>query len=553
MSPGDDGAPSVQGTGSALPAGIPGVDAKAPTPIKVSMAEAVRLAVEHFERGRRPQAESVALEILAVEPEQPDALHICGALAHLAGKNGLALALLEKACRLQPGNAQVHYNLGVVYQAIKREDDACACYRSALKLTPSHAGALQNLGNICLFREEFAEAERCYATGLSFAPDSEILLLALGMCYTAQRRLAEAGPFYRRALARAPDSPQIQWEAGQYALLTGDFVLGWRLYEARFPAGDQCKVWRYPFPFPPWEGEDLAGKHLLVHGEQGLGDEIMFLSIVPELIAEGARVTLVGQPHLHDLWKTVFPQCRCYVQLRANEDAWTKVAPEWLPELQHDAPDFQIPFGSLPRMRRNQVADFSRQGAYIRADPVRAEQWRKFLAAELGERDPKRLRVGLVWAGNPAKTNAIANRKDARRSVALGELAALADIDGVDWVSLQTWEAAQQVRDIAARMKVLDCSARLANFAETAALIEDLDVVLAVDTSVCHLAGAMGKPLLLLLPYAGEWRWGLDPERAHWWPSARLFRQPRAGDWFSVIERLRPALVDMQRQKAALG
>jgi hypothetical protein len=325
------------------------------------------------------------------------------------------------------------------------------------------------------------------------------------------------------------------------------------LYEARFPAGDQCKVWRYPYPYPLWQGEDLSGKHLLVHGEQGLGDEIMFLSIVPELIAEGARVSIVGQPHLHDLWRHVFSSSRCYVQLRANEDAWTKVPPDWLPELARDPPDFQIPFASLARFRRNKAADFTRQKPYISCDPLLGEGWSTYLAAELGPRTHKRLRVGIVWAGNPARTNMIANRKDARRSIALNELAALADIPGIDWVSLQTWEAAQQVRDIASRMKVLDCSARLSNFAETAALIDQLDLVMAVDTSVCHLAGAMGKPLLLLLPYAGEWRWGLDPDRALWWPSARLFRQPRAGDWFSVIERLRPVLIAAQAEKAALG
>jgi Tfp pilus assembly protein PilF len=552
VSPPNEGIATPALTGGALPPGIPGAIAAAPATIKVSIAEAVRLAIEHFERGRRAQAESVALEILAVDPEQADALHVCGALAHLAGKNGLALALLEKACRLQAGNAQAHYNLGVVYQAVKREDDACACYRSALKQVPAHAGALQNLGNICLFREDFAEAERCYSAGLQHSPDSEILLLAMGMCYAAQRRLAEAGPYFRRALSRAPQSPQVQWEAGQFALLMGDFAAGWELYEARFPAGNQCKVWRYPFPYPPWQGESLAGRHLLVHGEQGLGDEIMFLSLVPELIAEGARVSIVGQPHLHDLWRTVFPTSRCYVQLRANEDAWTKVAPEWISELAADPPDFQIPFGSLARYRRTKVADFARQAAYIYADPAKSEVWRGYLESELGARTKERLRVGIVWAGNPARTNVIANRKDARRSVALSELAALADLPLIDWVSLQTWEAAQQVRDIASRMKVLDCSARLTNFAETAALIDQLDIVMAVDTSVCHLAGAMGKPVLLLLPYAGEWRWGLDPDRALWWPSARLFRQPRAGDWFSVIERLRPTLMAAQSEKAAL-
>ncbi len=545
--------PPVTPSTASLPPGMPGASAPAPTPIRVSIAEAVRLATEHFEKGRKPQAESIALEILAYDPEQPDALHICGALAHLANKNGLALALLEKASRLQPGNAQVHYNLGVVLQAIKREDEASEAYRAALALKPAHPGALQNLGNIAMFRENFAEAERCYRTALAITPASPIVLLSLGMLYCAQRRLTEAGPYYQEALKLLPNSPQVRWEAGQYALLCNDFRNGWILYEARFPAGDQCKVWRYPFPFPLWQGESLDGKHLLVHGEQGLGDEIMFLSIVPQLMEEGARFTIVGQPHLHALWTSVFPKSRCYQQLRANEDAWTKVAPAWLPEITSgDRPDYQIPFGSLAKLRRSDAGDFRHQKPYIAAPPERRVQWQQFLEQQLGPARLERRRIGLVWAGNPAPNNVIANRKDARRSIGLMPLTALADLPGIDWISLQTWEAAQQVRDMASRMKILDCSARLTSFAETAALIENLDAVISVDTSVCHLASAMGKPVFLLLPYAGEWRWGLDPHRSLWWPTARLFRQPRAGDWATVVVNLRTALEGWQREPLAV-
>jgi tetratricopeptide (TPR) repeat protein len=410
---------------------------------------------------------------------------------------------------------------------------------------------LQNLGNIAMFRENWVEAERCYLTALGIAPDSHIVLLSMGMLYCAQRRLNEAAPFYQKALSLKPDSPQVRWEAGQFALLCGDLNNGWQLYEARFPAGDQCKVWQYPFPFPKWLGEPLAGKHLLIHGEQGLGDEIMFLSIVPQLMDEGARVTIVGQPHLHALWTTVFPKSRCYAQLRANEDAWTKVQPAWMPELLADPPDYQIPFGSLALFRRRNAADFKNQRAYITPAVERSAQWRVFLDAELGPRTGARRRIGLVWAGNPAVNNMIANRKDARRSIGLAPLTRLADLPGIDWVSLQTWEAAQQVRDAAQQMKILDCSARLTSFAETAALVENLDAVISVDTSVCHLASAMGKPVFLLLPHAGEWRWGLDPDRSLWWPNARLFRQPRAGDWGFVVERLRAALLNWQAQPVA--
>jgi len=336
---------------------------------------------------------------------------------------------------------------------------------------------------------------------------------------------------------------RIRWEAAMVYLLVGDFERGWAFYEARFPAGNDCKVWQYPFPFPRWQGESLAGKHLLVHGEQGLGDEMMFLSIVPELIEEGARVTLVGQPHLHELWRDALPQCRAYVQLRANEDAWTRIEPYWIGELADV--DYQIPFGSLALIRRRSAADFARQRPYIKANPAKSADWAAWLDTRLGPRKSargERLRIGLVWAGNPAPHNVIANRKDAKRSLPLSEFYRLGEIPGVDWVSLQTWQAADQVRQAPPQFPLLDCSERLTDFAQTAALVDNLDMVISVDTSVCHLSGAMGKPVWILLPHMGEWRWGLDPERSLWWPTARLFRQARAGDWTGVVDRVGAAL-----------
>lgn len=508
--------------------------------LSVSVAQAVQIATQYFEAGNRPEAESICLQILTAQPEQPDALHICGALAHLAGKHGIALPLLEKAARLQPDNAQIQYNLGVVFNALRMLDAAAPCYRRALALQPQHLNALQNLGNLALETEDFVEAQRCYEAALPLAPHSAVLHLSLGLMFNAQRQIERARPFFEQALALDPGNVRIQWEAAQFMLLSGDFERGWQLYESRFPAGDDCRVWQYPFPFPRWRGEPLAGKHLLVHGEQGLGDEIMFLSIVPELLAEGARVSIVGQSHLHALWREALPQCDSYVQVRANEDAWTKITPEWLPQL--GQVDYQISFGSLGLIRRRQARDFGRQRPYIKVDPKRSAEWGAWLDERLGPRSTARLRVGLVWAGNPAPTNLSANRKDAKRSLALAEFLALQDLDQVDWVSLQTWQAAAQVRAMPPSFRLLDCAERLTDFSQTAALVDQLDLVISVDTSVCHLSAAMGKPVWVLLPFIGEWRWGLDAQRCLWWPTARLFRQTAPGDWGNVVMRVGAAL-----------
>lgn len=528
-----------------LPASFPpGASASPPMTLQVPMARAVALATEHFENGRRAQAESVCLQILAVDPEQPDALHICGAIAHLAGKHGIALALMEKAARLQPGNAHVLYNLGVVCAALHRDTSAAACFRQALQIMPHHRGALQSLGNLALGSDQYVEAQRCYEGALVRAPRDAILHLSLAMVFNAQRQLERAGWFFQRALELAPDNPRIGWEASQYYLLMGEFERGWRLYESRFPAGNECKVWHYPFPYPRWNGEPLAGKHVLVHGEQGLGDEIMFLSLVPELLAEGAQVTLAGQPHLEPLWRETFPQCRSYAQARVNDDAWTRSPPSWLAELGQI--DYQIPCGSLALLRRSQAQDFTRQRPYVRPNPEKSAIWRARLDEHFGVPSSQRLRVGLVWAGNPSPKLRVARRKDEKRSLALREFAALCDVTGVEWVSLQTWEAARQIQEAPPQMAIFDVAPHLKDFGETAALIENLDLVISVDTSVCHLAGAMGKPVWILLPFIGEWRWGLDEQRSLWWPSARLFRQQRPGDWSEVLARVRHALLSEQ-------
>lgn len=534
----------------ALPSGLPPGPQTTPGPalLSVSVEQAVAIATEHFEAGRRAEAEGVCLQILAVEPEQSDALHICGALAHLAGKHGIALPLLEKAARLQPGNAQIQYNLGVVFSALRMHPQAAQCYRNTLGLQASHLNALQNLGNIYLEHEQFTEAQRCYEAALPLAPRNAVVYLALGLLFNAQRQVQRARWLFERALELEPDNARIQWEAAQVFLLLGDFERGWQYYEARFPAGNDCKVWHYPFPFPRWQGEPLAGKHLLVHGEQGLGDEMMFLSIVPELLAEGARVSLVGQPHLHQLWRDALPECPAYVQLRANEDAWTRIEPDWLPQL--GAVDYQIPFGSLALLRRRSLADFERQRPYITPDPVKVADWADWLAQQRAA-PGQRLRVGLVWAGNPAPGNIVANRKDAKRSLALAEFFRLAALPGVDWISLQTWQAAEQVRAAPPEFPLLDCSDRLTDFSQTAALVANLDLVISVDTSVCHLSAAIGKPVWILLPFVGEWRWGLDPERAHWWPTARLFRQDSPGDWGGVVTRVGAALAEQLALKEA--
>jgi Flp pilus assembly protein TadD len=532
-------------TGSLPPERAAGV----PATLAVTVAEALALAGARFAANRLAEAESIALEVLATDPDQPEALQLCGAIAHLAGKSALALALLEKAHRLAPADSQILYNLGVVQGALGRRDAARAAYSRVIELSPGHVDALHNLGNLAFEDDDVVLAQACYARALALRPGDAQLHLAGGLLAMTRRDLGAAREQLGTALTLAPADAHVAWEAAAFFLLEGEYRRGWQLYEQRFAPGSRSQAYHYPFEQPLWRGESLRGRHLLVHGEQGLGDEIMFLSIVPELIAEGAHVTLVCQPQLAPLWRETFKGSVCHALARVDGAAWTGRPAAFLGALLADAPDFQIPCGSLPLWRRRAPADFARQQAFVAVAPELREQWRIWLESHGAPLRADRLRVGLVWAGHTGNQDIHARRKDARRSLTLDALLPLGSLGGVDWVSLQLGEASAAVASAAQGPVLIDASAGLVDFAQTAALVTNLDLVISVDTSVAHLAGAMGKAVWILLPFAGEWRWGLMPQRSAWWPSATLFRQARAGHWGDVVERVRAALADVRAKR----
>jgi tetratricopeptide (TPR) repeat protein len=497
----------------------------------VSVAQALTLAAEHFQAGRRGEVENVCLKVLEVEPENPQALHLIGVLAHLAGKQGIALALIEKAVRGAPRDAQFRYNLGVVYGVLKRPGAALNEYREAVALNPRHGTAWGNLGNVALELDRFDEAVAAYDEALRVDPRDVNAALARAITLYAARRLEAAGWAFAQALQMAPDQARVHWEHAHLLLMQSEFAGGWDEYEYRF-VSPLSNVWHYPYPYPRWSGQALAGKTILLHGEQGLGDEIMFGSIYPEVIAEAGRTIICCQPHVARLFRDSFPTAQVHEQLRADADAWTKRPVEWVQQ----APriDYQIPFGSLARIRRRSAADFPRHQGYLRADPAKIVAWRDKLAHLSG------FRVGLCWAANPAIEDPLAARRSRSKSLTLKQLEPLLAADGVDFVSLQTWEAAAQVAaaDPRSRERIFDASAGLTDFSETAALIMNLDLVITVDTSVAHAAGALGRPVWILLPWQADWRWHAAGSSTEWYPSATLVRQPALHDWESVIRRV---------------
>jgi tetratricopeptide (TPR) repeat protein len=432
---------------------------------------------------------------------------------------GLAMALLRdnridaavgtagRAVNLAPDNVEAWFVRGAALRAQGAFEEAVAALERATALDPRHARAHLTLGNALADLDRLGEAELHLRWSIAVDPTLPEAHVSLGFLLTGNGRFADAVAACDAAIALRPDFARAFWNRSFAHMLSGNYARGWEDYEWR-RRHDQYAAGLPPLPGPEWAGEDLAGKTILVHAEQGLGDTIQFARYLPLLAERGATVILACARALMKLMLRL-PGVSAVVGRSA------------LP-----AYDVWVNQMSLPRLFATRVDSIPAAAGYLTADPALAASWRQAAA--------HRPRVGIVWAGNPAHSN------DSRRSMPAALLAPILAVDGIDWVSLQVGPTSHQ---IGTRYGIPDVSARLTDFDQTAALIATLDLVIAVDTATAHLAGAMGKPVWLLLPYAPDWRWLPGREDSPWYASARLFRQPAPGDWLAVIQDVALALL----------
>ncbi len=454
-------------------------------------AEKLRTAQAHHKAGRLREAETVYRQILATDPMDPGGLNGLGILACQVGKYDAAVDSLRLAVMVEPTVAAFRSSLGDALAHLNRLDEAEAEYRTALRLDGKLPEVHSNLGSALTRLGRFGEAEES--------------------C--------------RRSIALRPRTPQSHLNLAYVLLLTGRFIEGWQEFEWRL---QQPEFRHRSATVPVWNGEPLLGRTLLVYREQGLGDSLQFLRYLP-LLPTGTRVVVELQPELMRLASA------------------TAGSIEWVAS---DAPlphvDRRCPLLSLPRLLGTTVDTIPASVPYLKTDPMAIAGWRERLAKLPG------LRVGLVWAGNPALGQAAALGVDHRRSVSLAQLAPLASVPGVSFVSLQKGAAAA-ASSPPQGLIVHDWTEDLHDFADTAALIEALDLVISVDTSVVHLAGALGKPIWLLNRFDTCWRWLLERDDSPWYPTLRQFRQTRTGHWQSVILSVRNALAALARTAGGNG
>jgi len=541
-----------------------------------TIAELFARALRSHQSGDLRQAEPLYRQILQADPSHADAHHLLGLIGYQTGHHEAAVPLMRRAIALAPSAAVYHSNLGLVLKdlgqldeaiacyrralqlnprfadalshlgmALKEKglaDEAIACYRQALQLNPNHANAHNNLGIALWDRGELDEAVACYRRALRLNPQFVDALCNLSLALKAQGQHGEAVACCRKALAINPRQPiahnnlgnilasqgnydeavegfaealrlkfdyaSARWNLALLRLLKGDFLRAWPDYEYRWQLSGFIP--RH-FDRPRWDGVPLQGKTILLYPEQGLGDTLQVIRYASLVQQRGGTVLLECQPPL--------------VQLLTDVAGVSQVVPTGSP-----LPPFEVhaPLLSLPGLFGTTLATIPANVPYLHADPDRVAHWRKELEPVRG------FKVGIVWQGSPTHEN------DRQRSVPLERLAPLAGLEEVRLVSLQVGAGTEQLAQTGQRLGVIDLGGRFdpRSLADAAAVLPSLDLVVTVDTAMAHLAGGLGVPVWVSLPFVPEWRWLLERVDSPWYPTMRLFRQSRPGDWNEVFRRI---------------
>jgi tetratricopeptide (TPR) repeat protein len=447
---------------------------------------------------------------IASRPRDARAWIVLSAYFTRVGDTEAALQACQKAIDIAPQLAVGHSELGNVLARQRKFDSAAAAYRHAVALNPNDLNTHVNLGSALYFQGFFEEAAASQRRALALHSDHAVALKNLAAALRQLGNYEEALANYRRATAVAPGFADAHRDEALLLLLLGRFNEGWAKYEWRWKASTLGAA---PLEGRRWNGEDLGGRRILLQAEQGIGDTLQFLRFVPLVAARGGSVILYLPSSL--------------IRLRGDAmAAATELAP------MHESPpafDCYIPLLSLPRIFATTAETVPSRLPYLQAPSSSAHDWRRESASSGAPC------VGVAWAGNPDHEN------DLVRSIPLATLSPLFEETGICFCSLQVGPKAMDIQNIAGDT-VRDLTAHLSDFSETACAIEALDLVITVDTAVAHLAGALGKPVWLLLPYVPDWRWQLEREDTPWYPSMRLFRQYRRGDWDEVVSRVKSEL-----------
>lgn len=519
--------------------------------------------------GRLTEAEACQREAVRIDSNNFLAMLNLGNVLFAQERLEEAAQWFRQAVARNPNSAEAQNNLGRALLRLKETAQAAQHFSAALKINFEYFEAAEGLG-ICLFQagrfehaaEALAHASRLrpgsietrlfharackvarnletatseYQRLLQEHPDLPEAQCGLAVVFATRGEYARARVLFEQAIAARPDDAYTQLQYGSFLLRNGEYANAWNYYESRWHqayAGWVDAIDR-KLPQPRWQGEPLAGKTLLVTCEQGLGDEIMFASIVPDAVREAGHCIVECDARLESLFRRSFPNATVFGVNRREKD-WQWILAE---NLQRLPPfDYWTPAGTLPRYRRTATEHFPRHSGYLVADGDRKQYWRDRLR-ELGA-GPK---IGISWRGGVPISNT------ASRSVTLEQLRPILDTAGVDFINLQYGDCGSELSSFTAAtgIAIHHWQEAIDDYDETAALVCSLDLVISVCTSVVHLGGALGRPVWVMAPFVPEWRYGAQGPTMIWYPSARIFRQPKLDGWDAVILQVKRALDEL--------
>lgn len=472
------------------------------------------LAVSLHNAGKLEEARAIYERILQQNPDHSDALYLSGVLDTRSGQPDLAMTRIRKAIQLQPRIAEYYTAQANAFLQLGQADAAIESAQTAILLKPASAEAYACIGLAYQNRAMYAEAVGPYEQALHLQPSLKPIYQNLSAALENLGSYAEAEKCLLEGLSVDPQSPELHTNLAMIRLRNGDFKNAWPEYEWRLklrnaPLPDK------PFAQPRWRGEHFAGKTLLIYFEQGYGDAIQFIRYIPRVAERGGTVWLVVLKELVRLF-----------------EGFPGIARVWEPG---DVPPFhlQCPLLNLAYIFGTDANNIPAAESYLRADPSLLEKWHRLTHEALASKglDKPAKKIGICWSGRPTHAS------DRTRSIDPSLLAPLANAGNAVFLSLQK-HGPDRANQAPPLDRWIDVTDSLTDFAETAALISCLDLVVTVDTAVAHLAGALGKPTWLMLAYVPDWRWMLNRADSPWYPSLRLYRQPRLGDWKSVIDRV---------------
>jgi tetratricopeptide (TPR) repeat protein len=486
--------------------------------IKCAVAVAPAEPLYHLTQGNLLQATGQLKDAaasyraaIALAPDMVDAHNNLGVTMQRQGRLEEAAACYRRAVVLGPRSMSALSNLGVVLEALGRQQEAIKTYHSIIALDPDHAMAHHRLGVLHLQLEQAAEAASCFETVTRLSPDLADEHTYLGMARLRLGRPDDAIPCFKTALGLQPNDAIAHFNLATTLLTLGEMPTGWREYEWRWrlEPGSPC---RRDFVQPQWQGEPAAGRTILIHAEQGFGDALQFCRYAPLVKARGLRVVVEAPSPLIRLLSRL-PRIDGVVETGAPLPAF----------------DLQCPMLSLPLAFGTSLETIPGVTPYLAADARHIALW----GARLDRTTGGGLRVGLVWEGGNYRTSAEAVAINRRRSLKPAQLAPLLEVPSARFFSLQ-----KEGERAPAAFALIDYMDEMADFADTAALIANLDLVISVDTAVAHLAGALGKPVWLLDRLDHCWRWLAGRLDSPWYPTMRIYRQPSQGDWDSVLTQV---------------